>query len=175
MPERGDVRVFGRQTTAIETSNDWLEVVNRFGIVSERAVLLGSLSVLQNVAMPFSLEIEPMSEPLRRQAVAVAREVRLAPELWEQNVADVGAAARLRVRLARALALEPRVILFEHPTSGLRREDVVTVARDIRTILLRRGTASLTLTADARYARAIAARVLTLEPATGRVTAGARR
>jgi len=38
---------------------DWLAAVDRFGIVSERAVLLDVLSVVQNLAVPFTLEIEP--------------------------------------------------------------------------------------------------------------------
>ena len=56
---RGEVRVFGRPTSAIADSADWLATVDRFGIVSERAVLLEALTVVQNLAMPFTLEIEP--------------------------------------------------------------------------------------------------------------------
>jgi hypothetical protein len=49
LPETGDIRVFGRPTSAIADSDDWLATVDRFGIVSERAVLLDQLSVLQNL------------------------------------------------------------------------------------------------------------------------------
>ena len=59
LPDAGDVSVFGRPTTAIDDSADWLATVDRFGIVSERAVLLDALTVIQNLAMPFTLEIEP--------------------------------------------------------------------------------------------------------------------
>src|SRR5207244_2048884 len=55
LPESGDVRVFGRPTSAIADSDDWLATVDRFGIVSERAVLLDQLTILQNLAMPFTL------------------------------------------------------------------------------------------------------------------------
>ena len=59
LPDAGDVSVFGRPTRAIDDSSDWLATVDRFGIVSERAVLLDGLTVVQNLAMPFTLEIEP--------------------------------------------------------------------------------------------------------------------
>ena len=45
LPDRGEVKVFGRLTTAIDDSTDWLSVVDRFGIVSERAVLMPSSAI----------------------------------------------------------------------------------------------------------------------------------
>jgi ABC-type lipoprotein export system ATPase subunit len=71
LPDRGEVRLFGRPTSAIADSADWLAVVDRFGIVSPRAVLLDSLTVVQNLAMPFTLD-EPPAEDIRRRAVALA-------------------------------------------------------------------------------------------------------
>ena len=56
LPDRGEVRVFGRPSTAISDSTEWLAVVDRFGIVSQRAVLLDAFSVIQNLALPFTLE-----------------------------------------------------------------------------------------------------------------------
>ena len=53
--------MLGRPTSAINDSADWLATVDRFGIVSERAVLLDQLTVIQNLAMPFTLDIEPPS------------------------------------------------------------------------------------------------------------------
>ena len=61
LPDAGEVRVFGRPTSDITDSADWLGVVDRFGILTERAVLLDSLTAIQNLAMPFSLEIEPLA------------------------------------------------------------------------------------------------------------------
>ena len=57
LPDRGEVNVFGRPTSSIDDSADWLGVVDRFGIVSARAVLLDALSVIQNLSVPFTLEL----------------------------------------------------------------------------------------------------------------------
>ena len=65
LPEAGDVSIFGLPTRKIEDSADWLATVDRFGIVSERAVLLDALTVIQNLAMPFTLEIEPPPDAVR--------------------------------------------------------------------------------------------------------------
>jgi putative ABC transport system ATP-binding protein len=172
LPDQGDVRVFGRSTTSISDSADWLALVDRFGIVSERAVLLEPLSVVQNIAVPFTLEIEPPPDRVRQQAEALAAEVGLSPDTWVRPIAELTASARMRVRLARALALEPAVLIVEHASAGLEQHDVAPLGADIRSIARRRGAAVVAATADAQFARAVAARVLTLEPATGRLRSG---
>ena len=79
IPDRGEVTVFGRSTASIADSDEWLSIADRFGIVSERTVLLEAFSVVQNLAVPFSLEIEPPSEAVRERASALAEEVGLPP------------------------------------------------------------------------------------------------
>jgi ABC-type lipoprotein export system ATPase subunit len=170
LPDRGVVTIFGRTTSSIADSEEWLAVVDRFGIVSERAVLLDALSVIQNLSMPFTLSIEPPPDDVRERAVALAREVGLEEPDWPRPVGALDAAGRLRIRVARALALDPGVLLLEHASAGLPADLVKTIGSHIRQIASRRGCALVALTADKEFAAAVAARVLTLEPATGRLT-----
>jgi ABC-type transporter Mla maintaining outer membrane lipid asymmetry ATPase subunit MlaF len=174
LPDRGEISAFGRSTTAIQDSDDWLATLDRFGIVSERAVLLDALSVTQNLAVPFSLEIEPTPHGVKSRVQALAGELGLDRASWDRPVADLDLPARLRVRFARALALEPAVLLLEHPSAGLTGGEAALVGRDMRAASERRGVATVTLTADREFAAVIAARVLTLEPATGRLAEGRR-
>ena len=169
LPDTGEIRVFGRGTTAIADANDWLAVVDRFGIVSERAVLLDRLTVIQNLAMPFTLDIEPPPDDVRQRAAALADEVGLPASAAERPIADLDAAGRLRVRLARALALEPSLLLLEHPSAELSRSPAREIAQRIRAIARRRSAAVLTATVDDRFANAVADRVLTVDAATGRL------
>lgn len=169
LPDAGSVRVFGRATADITDSGEWLEMVDRFGIVTGRAVLLDGLSVVQNLALPFSLDIEPPSEELRLKALALAREVGLGEAGWDRPVAGLDGASRARVRIGRALALGPSLLLLEHPTSGVERHARAALAADVRGAAARRGIATLTLTADVEFASAVAARVFTLVPGTGRL------
>jgi ABC-type transporter Mla maintaining outer membrane lipid asymmetry ATPase subunit MlaF len=170
LPDRGEVRTFGRSTAAIVDSHEWLAHVDRFGIVSERAVLLDGLSVTQNLAIPFTLEVEPPPDEVRERAERLAAEAGVAAAAWPRPVGEVDAATRGRVRFGRALALDPEVLLIEHLSAGLEREAAVSLGAGIRRVAERRGAALIAATADREFARAIAARVLTLDPATGRLS-----
>jgi predicted ABC-type transport system involved in lysophospholipase L1 biosynthesis ATPase subunit len=168
LPDSGDVRLFGRLTRDINDSADWLATVDRFGIVGERAVLLDALTPIQNLAMPFTLDIEPPPDEIRRRAEALALEVGLADTTWTSPVAGLDAAGWLRVRFGRAIALDPAIVLLEHASARLERHEVATVGEQIRRIAAARGIALVALTADEAFAKAAGSRVLTLEAATGR-------
>jgi ABC-type transporter Mla maintaining outer membrane lipid asymmetry ATPase subunit MlaF len=169
LPDRGEIIVFGRPTAAIQDSADWFATLDRFGIVSERAVLLDALSVIQNLAVPFTLEIEPPPGDVQTNVRALAGEVGLDAASWDRPVAELDPSSRLRVRFARALALKPAVLLLEHPSASLTGDDVARIGRDLRAVSERRGVAAVTLTADPAFAAVIAARAWTLQPATGRL------
>jgi putative ABC transport system ATP-binding protein len=172
LPDHGDVRLFGRSTADIADSADWLSVIDRFGIVSPRAVLLDALTVLQNLAMPFTLDVDPMSPDVRERAVSLAEEVGLPEATRDRPVGELDAGGRFRVRLGRALALDPAIVVFEHPTVELSGQDVAAVAARCRDIAVARKTATITLTADRDFGERVASRVLALQPATGRLSGG---
>jgi ABC-type polar amino acid transport system ATPase subunit len=73
--------------------------------------------------------------------------------------------------MARALALDPPVILLDHATATLDRGDVVPIGKHLRAVASRRGAAIVAVTADQVFAAAVAGRVLTLDAATGRLAA----
>lgn len=169
LPDVGDISVFGRPTKAITDSADWLATVDRFGIVSERAVLLDALTVIQNLAIPFTLEIEPPPDEVRARAEALAREVGLPEASWTMPVAELDAAGGVRVRFGRAIALDPAILLLEHASARLTGADVAALGHQMRGVAAARGIALVAATADEIFARAVAERVLSLEPATGRL------
>jgi len=175
LPDAGEIRVFGRATAAIADSSDWLATVDRFGIVSDRAVLLEQLSVVQNLAMPFTLDVEPPPDDVRRRAESLADEVGLTRAAFDVRVAEIGAAAQARVRLGRALALDPAILVLEHATATLARDAATAFGRDVRAIAGRRGVAVVAATADDTFAGSVAARVLAHDPATGALAERRRR
>jgi ABC-type transporter Mla maintaining outer membrane lipid asymmetry ATPase subunit MlaF len=169
LPDAGEVRLFGRTTAAITDSADWLATIDRIGIVSDRAVLLDQLTVVQNLALPFTLDIEPPPDRERARAEALAREVGLPEASWTVPLVELDAAAATRVRLGRAIALDPAVLLLEHASARVPPAALAPLAAEIRALAARRGLALVAATADERFAQAVASRVLTLEPATGRL------
>ena len=167
LPEAGSVDVFGHPTSAIVDSTEWLAVVDRFGIVSDRAVMLEGLTVLQNLAVPFTLDIEPPSDESRARAAALAREVGLEEATWDTAVGLLNGAARARA--ARPLPPRSRRVLLEHPTAAVDRQDVPALGRCLRSVADRRGAAVVVLTADRVFAESLDGRLVTLEAATGRL------
>jgi glycine betaine/proline transport system ATP-binding protein len=170
LPDAGRVVLFGRESASISGAEEWLSIADRFGIVSARAVMLEQLTVSQNLALPYSLDIEPLGEELRARAITAAREVGLEADDWDRPVAYLTAMSRLRVRVARALAFDPALVVFEHPTSEVEPSDRAAAGHVVQTIIERRGVSALALTADHDFARAFGSRVLSLDAATGRLT-----
>jgi ABC-type transporter Mla maintaining outer membrane lipid asymmetry ATPase subunit MlaF len=171
LPDTGQVRVFGVDTSAIDDAEDWLRRLDRFGILSDRAVLLDALTAAQNLAMTFSLAVDAIPPEVRTAVEALARDVGLASDVLERKVADLSTLDRARVRLGRAVALAPDLLVMEHPTANLGGTDVQPFARDLRRLADGRGLTAVAVTADARFASAITSDVRRLQPATGDLVA----
>ena len=167
LPDEGEIRLFDRPTTDVRDADAWLQMLDGVGIVTERAVLIPQFSAAQNIAMPFTLEVDPIASGVRPRVEALAREVGLAEPEWSLAVGQAGPEAQTRVRLARALALAPRLLLTEHPSASLPREAVDRVARDVARLAAARSLAVLTITADDQFARALGGTVLRHDAASG--------
>ena len=167
LPDTGEVRVLGQPTAAIADADAWVRTLDQFGLISERAVLLDRLTAAQNLAIPLSLELDDLPSEVRLRVQAIAEEVGIGAAELHQPLAALAPATLLRVRLGRALALSPKVLLAEHPNAALPPDEVAGFAADLARVLAGRRLASLVLTADATFAAAVAEHVLTLQPATG--------
>ena len=167
LPDKGEVACLGQSTAAIPDSDAWLAFVDRIGIVSRRVVLLDALTIAQNLAMPFDLEIDPVPSSVLARVAPLAREVDIAAAELEKVVADVDAPTRARVVLARALALDPELLLLEHPTADLPQSGATAYAALLQTVSQRRRLTMVVLTTDEKFARAVGGRVLKWQPATG--------
>jgi ABC-type transporter Mla maintaining outer membrane lipid asymmetry ATPase subunit MlaF len=174
LPDRGDVRLFGRLTSAVTDPDEWLRLLDRVGILTDRAVLLDTLTVAQNLAMPVTLALDPLSSELAGRAAALAREVGLADDAIEQPVRSLSADAKLRVRFGRALALEPSLLLMEHPTATLERVSVAAFASDVKRVFQARGLSGIAVTADRAFAEAVSTDVRELRAVDGVLVQRAR-
>lgn len=170
LPDQGQVRVFGRATGDIATSDEWLTLLRRFALLSDRTVLVEQLTVEQNLAIPHTLNLDPLADEIRVQVRDVGREVGLPPEVLAGSVVGLDALQVERVRLARALALGPDLLLAEHPTATLDAAAARAFGATLSAVVSRRGIAAVYMTADAEFAKVVGSDVLTLKPATGEFT-----
>jgi ABC-type transporter Mla maintaining outer membrane lipid asymmetry ATPase subunit MlaF len=167
VPDTGEVRVFGQPTTAIADRDGWLQTLDQFGLLTERAVLVEQFTVEQNLAIPYSLSVEDLSADLRARVARLAQEIGFAASDLGKQSGILPSLGRLRLRLGRALAMEPKVLLAEHPGATLAPDEARSFGADLKRIVKGRGMAALVLTADLEFAREVSDEILVLEPATG--------
>lgn len=171
VPDQGTVTVGGTNTRSIVTDTEWLVSLDRFGVVTHRAVLLDSLSVAANLALPLSLSVDPMPASVRAEVEMLAQTTGLDRATLDQPVSTLDACGRLRLHLARALAASPRLLLLEHPTIELT-DDAVRQAfgRTLRRAADARELGWLAISDDEAFARAAGGEVWRLATGTGALT-----
>lgn len=139
-PDRGTVRVDGVEIGKLK-SHELNEFRRRFGMLFQQAALFDSLTVEENVAFPL---VEHLREPDPVQIAAIVRrklELVGLSDAMHKMPAELSGGMRKRVGLARAIALEPKIILYDEPTTGL---DPITAAAIDNLILSMQKTFSVT-------------------------------
>jgi ABC-type transporter Mla maintaining outer membrane lipid asymmetry ATPase subunit MlaF len=169
LPDEGEIRIFGHPTSGIASGDDWLTSLDRFGIVTDRAVLLEGSTIAQNLALPFTLAIDSLAPDVRSRVEALARDVGLEPSALDKKPAESAPAVSLRAHLARAIALDPAILLLEHPTASVPAAAVAALAGDVGRVARLRGLTTVAITEDATFARGMADRYLRVKGATGEV------
>lgn len=175
VPDEGTVEVCGRATHAISDGDDWLAWLDRFGIVSPRAVLLDAATLGQNLAMPLTLEIDPVPPDIAAHVMKLAEDVGIERALLERPVAGLDVATRARAHLARAIALGPSLLIMEHPTIGFAPDQAKPFGETVARAAASRSLATLVISEDAGFSAAAAERRLTLHAASGELRSSGRR
>ena len=167
LPDDGNVTLFGRNTRGITDTEAWLKSLDGVGLITARGILIEAFSVLQNIALSLTLDVDPIDLGVVPQTGALAREVGIAPNLFDVPVAKVAPDIKMRVHLARALALAPKLLIAEHPSAALPRESVAEFGGDLGNIARTRNLGLIAITADDALAKAVGGTRLELVAATG--------
>lgn len=116
-PDHGEVLVFGRDLMRVR-ARELKEIRTYFGVLFQNAALFDSMTVFDNVALPLRERTKVPEEQIRR---SVMEKLELMDLLGAEHKypAQISGGMRKRVGLARALMLNPRVVFFDEPTTGL--------------------------------------------------------
>jgi phospholipid/cholesterol/gamma-HCH transport system ATP-binding protein len=116
-PDRGKVIVAGQDLSTLrERALD--ELRKKFGMLFQYAALFDSLSVWENVGFSLRQKTHMKDDEIRRVATEKLAMVGLR-EVEDRMPADLSGGMKKRVGLARALAMEPEILLYDEPTTGL--------------------------------------------------------
>lgn len=128
--DSGAIHVGDTDITHFE-SNDLVETRKKMGFLFQSAALFDSISVGENVAFPLRRNKEAKAGEIREKAKALLERVGLGNE-YDSSPGNLSGGMRKRAGLARALAVDPEILLVDEPSAGL---DPIT-SREIDDLLL---------------------------------------
>ena len=159
-PDRGAVRVDGQDVPALSVK-ELLDLRKRMGMLFQGGALFDSLSIAENVGLP-----------LREHTRIVEKQVDLLVHeklhlvglegVETMRPSSLSGGMKKRAALARALALNPKIMLYDEPTTGLDPITADLINRLIRRLQERLGITSIAVTHDMRSAYHIADRIAML-------------
>lgn len=117
-PDEGQVLVEGKDIATLE-GEDLNVLRSKFGMVFQQAALFDSMSVGDNVAFPLREHKRELGEAAIMKSVAEKLALFGLEGIEEKYPADLSGGMRKRVGLARAIIMEPRIVLYDEPTTGL--------------------------------------------------------
>jgi len=160
-PDSGSIQVLGREITGL-AENPLYEVRKKVGFVFQNSALYDSLTVVENVEFPLKYHRRISAAERRERAMAILSQVGM-DQAAAKLPTEISGGMKKRVGLARALALEPEIMLYDEPTAGL---DPIT-SSEINELILQlqkeRTMSSIVVTHEIHSAETISDRVALLD------------
>lgn len=145
-PTSGSV-VIGGQETSSYSEDEWDKLRTHMGVVFQYSALFDFLSVGENVAFGLRRHTNLSDEEITKKVSELLELVGL-PGTENMLPSELSGGMKKRVGLARALAMQPKIVFYDEPTSGLDPVMTMTISRLIRKTQQQMGVTSLLVTHD---------------------------
>ncbi len=162
-PTTGDVRYEGRSLPRMR-DRELAHLRTRYGFVFQGAALFDSLTIADNIAFPLREHTRIPESEVRRIVAALVDEVGLPRTVLGKKPVELSGGMRKRAGLARALALDPHVVLYDEPTTGLDPIMSDVINELILRVRSRPRVTSVVVTHDMHTARKVGDRIVMLYP-----------
>lgn len=159
-PESGTVKVFGREITSLD-ENALNEVRKRTGTLFQSGALYNSMTVGENVALPLR-EHTQLDDNIIKIMVKMKLELVGLRDFEDLKPAQLSGGMAKRVGLARAIALDPEILFYDEPTTGLDPITAGVIEALINDLASKTGVTSVIVTQDMHCAFACADRICLL-------------
>ncbi len=160
-PDEGSINVLGQDVLALEDHE--LNLLRaRVGYLFQEGALYDSMTLAENLLFPLERNKPELGEEEKQRLVESTLESVDLLDAVEKMPAELSGGMRKRAGLARTLVLEPEIILYDEPTTGL----APYTARDIIDLIVRiqkiYNVSSIVVTHDLRCAKRVSNRILVL-------------
>ncbi len=159
--DAGSITIRGQNTTHLEM-DQLNETRLKMGFLFQEGALYDSLTIAENVAFPLRRHTKMSAAERADKVRALLLSVGLEKDL-EKMPSDISGGMRKRVGLARALALDPEIVLFDEPTAGLDPITAAEIGRLIQKLREERKVTSVVVTHDMHAAHHFSDRIVMLK------------
>ncbi len=163
-PTSGRVNILGTDLSSMD-DNQLTQFRCRYGVLFQSAALFDDMTVLENVMFPLDEHRRQLSkEQIKKIAFDKLKMVDLDPKHYEKLPSQISGGMQKRTGLARALALDPEILIYDEPTTGL--DPILTEMVDnliLETHKLSGGTTSVMVSHDLAAAFRIADFIVMLD------------
>jgi len=153
-PDAGDILVHG-QSVPNMTVPELLEMRKKFGVLFQDGALFGSMNVYDNVAFPLRQHTDLNERQIREIVMGRLDEVGLANGAETRMPSELSGGMRKRAGFARALVLDPQIVMFDEPDSGLDPVRTALLCQLIEKVHAENGGTYIVITHDIASARRI--------------------
>ena len=159
-PDNGEIEINGAKITTLPL-NDLNQLRKKIGFLFQNAALYDSLTVEENVAFPIRRHLKMSNDERQARVRELLARVGMEDAL-KKMPANISGGMKKRVGLARALALDPEIMLLDEPNAGLDPITAAEIDELIRDLQQERGITSIVVTHDMRSVQTVADRVALL-------------
>jgi phospholipid/cholesterol/gamma-HCH transport system ATP-binding protein len=161
-PDRGRIVVDGDDVTLFESDEQWRSIWLKTGFLFQGSALFDSMTVGENVAFPLRQHTDLPLDRVRARVAEILSWIDL-EGIEEKMPSELSGGMQKRVGLARTIALEPQIVIYDEPTTGLDPLTSDTISELIRRLQAERQVTSIVVTHDIRCTFQVADRVAMID------------
>lgn len=160
-PDSGEIWIDGEEVSKF-SEDQYLEIRKKCGMVFQHPALFDSLTVFENVAFGLRRHYNFPESVIKEKVIKALSLVNLT-DVLEKKPAQISYGMQKRVSIARTVALEPKILLFDEPTTGLDPVTTTAVNQLIQDLSRKLKTTSIVVSHDMNCALSISDKIVVLD------------